>query len=95
VVKDPLDFFDVVEVIGPVKSKHSHVIGKIGYVDGLAFEEPGDPIEGYGVWIYDLEEGWSFDRTEIKYLGYKDEIAEREYQMPRPSIRVSPDGKVL
>jgi len=95
VVKDPLDYFDVVEVVGPLEAKYHQVIGKTGYVSGLCYEEPGDPIQGYGVWIYDLEQGWSFDRMELKYLGYKDEIAEREREASRPSIRVSRDGKIL
>ncbi|MCA1197436.1 hypothetical protein K9B35_05610 [Sphingomonas sp. R647] len=95
-MKDPLGFFDVVEVIRSIqREKDQRVAGKTGYVAGLAFDNPGDPILGYGVWMYEDERVWSFDRSDLKYLGYKDEIAEAESKRQSPSIRVSPDGNVL
>jgi len=92
VTEADLRFFEVVKV--SASSKFEAAREKTGYVNAMSYEEPGDPIEGYGVWIYDLDQWFSFDREELEPLGYKDEMAEAEAKH-RPSLRVSPDGKIL
>jgi hypothetical protein len=93
VVSEILDFFEVVRVKSDPKFKEAS--GKLGYIDGHAFEEVGDPVEAYGVWIYDLNEGWAFDLEDVEPLGHKDELAEAEYKQRSVSLRVSSDGKIL
>jgi hypothetical protein len=93
VVSDILAFFEVVRVKSDPKFKEAS--GKLGYIQGHAYEELGYPVEGYGVWIYDLDEGWSFNLDDVAPLGRKDELAEAEYKQRSVSLRVSPDGKIL
>ena len=92
-VSDILDFFEVVRVKTDPNFKEAS--GKLGYINGHAFEEVGDPVEGYGVWIYDLEVGWALGLDDVEPLGHKDEIAHAEYKQRSVSIRVSHDGKIL
>lgn len=60
------EYYEIVAVIAC--PSNPDLIGKEGYIAGKSYED-GGPVEGYGVFIFDIEEVYSFDETEIVTLG--------------------------
>jgi len=82
------EFYEVVRVLSCVDKPH--LIGKEGYVAGKSYED-GGPVEGYAVFIFDVEEMFSFDPNEIVSLG---RFVDEDEVMSGESIRVrNEDGK--
>jgi len=60
------DYYEIVRITSC--PSNPDIIGRDGYVAGKSYEE-GGPVEGYGVFLFDIEEVYSFDESEMVSLG--------------------------
>lgn len=82
------EYYEIVKVIACAGDPE--LIGAEGYVAGKSYED-GGPIEGYGIFLFDAEEVYSFDATEIVSLG---RFVDPNEVMSGDSIRVrNEDGR--
>ena len=80
------DYYEIVRITSC--PGNPEMIGKNGYVAGKSYED-GGPVEGYGVFIFDVEEVYSFDSSEIVSLGRFIDPAET---VSGERVRIKNDG---
>lgn len=60
------DYYEIVRITSCLGNPD--IVGKDGYIAGKSYED-GGPVEGYGVFVFDVEEVYSFDASEMVSLG--------------------------
>lgn len=60
------EFYEIVEIVAC--PRWPHLVGKSGYLAGKSYED-GGPIQGYAVFVFDVEEVFSFQADQLKSLG--------------------------